>query len=585
MSRRQHDLFPELPDGKKYVSDIPELLTDWHPAKNGHVLPADILGGSGIPVWWKCALGHEWQASPNQRTNRGSGCPDCYNLIRSDNTRKATPELSLLTEQPTLCLEWHPTLNEHPPEFYMPRSMDKVWWQCEQGHEWRAAIDSRTRGNGCKYCAGQAATADRNFAVLFPKIAKEWDYTKNELPPEEYTPYSNYKVWWRCSKGHSYESAVYSRAAGRGCPKCTNQQSRNELRILSELQFLFSDVQHRKKISCYEVDVLLPSLNLAIEYDGWYWHRSKDKNDRAKQKALEKVGVNLIRVREMPLPRIGAKDILVDGRNFLTKYDMDEIIAALDVKGAKIDEYLLATEFRHDDLYEDYLSYFPSPLPSRSLLNLAPHLVEHWHPTKNKALKPENFTAHSGHKAWWICDFGHEYKAAIRNRFDGSGCPKCSGRVAASDTCLAATHAELAALWHFTKNGQLTPHNTKAGSGKKIWWKCSQGHEWQASPVNMKKHNRRSYCPHCYKPPIPERVENCMAETHPEMTAALHPTKNEPFTAYNLKAGSKRTLWWVCSNDPKHEWQALSYNQKKSPFPDLCPECTLSARWRKIKGE
>ena len=101
----------------------------------------------------------------------------------------------------------------------------------------------------------------------------------------------------------------------------------------------------------------------------------------------------------------------------------------------------------------------------------------------------------------------------------------------------------------------------------------------------MKKPNRRSYCPHCYKPPIPEKVENCMAETNPNMARALHPTKNGLFTAYNLTAGSGRILWWTCSNDPKHEWQAIGSNQKKSPWPDLCPQCTTYARWRKIKAD
>jgi len=38
MSRRQKDLFPELPDGKKYVSDIPALLAEWHPSKNENML-------------------------------------------------------------------------------------------------------------------------------------------------------------------------------------------------------------------------------------------------------------------------------------------------------------------------------------------------------------------------------------------------------------------------------------------------------------------------------------------------------------------------------------------------------------------
>ena len=71
-----------------------------------------------------------------------------------------------------------------------------------------------------------------------------------------------------------------------------------------------------------------------------------------------------------------------------------------------------------------------------------------------------------------------------------------------------------------------------------------------------------------------------MAETH--MARALR-QQEWPFNAWNLTAGSGRTLWWVCSNDPKHEWQASGSNQKKSPWPDLCPQCTTYARWRKMK--
>ena len=51
MSRRQTDLFPELPDGKKYVSDYPDLAAEWHPTKNGEKLPEDFLHGSNKKVW------------------------------------------------------------------------------------------------------------------------------------------------------------------------------------------------------------------------------------------------------------------------------------------------------------------------------------------------------------------------------------------------------------------------------------------------------------------------------------------------------------------------------------------------------
>ena len=39
MTKRQSELFPELPSNKKYVFDYPELVAEWHPTKNGKLLP------------------------------------------------------------------------------------------------------------------------------------------------------------------------------------------------------------------------------------------------------------------------------------------------------------------------------------------------------------------------------------------------------------------------------------------------------------------------------------------------------------------------------------------------------------------
>ena len=53
MTKRQSELFPELPSDKKYVSDYPELVTEWHPTKNGDKHPDDYSYGSGEKVWWQ----------------------------------------------------------------------------------------------------------------------------------------------------------------------------------------------------------------------------------------------------------------------------------------------------------------------------------------------------------------------------------------------------------------------------------------------------------------------------------------------------------------------------------------------------
>ena len=47
-------------------------------------------------------------------------------------------------------------------------SRQKLWWRCEQGHVWQAAIASRAGGGaGCPVCAGKAKqTRGRPYATL-----------------------------------------------------------------------------------------------------------------------------------------------------------------------------------------------------------------------------------------------------------------------------------------------------------------------------------------------------------------------------------------------------------------------------------
>lgn len=73
----------------------PELLAEWNTTKNGLLTPYDVTPGSGKKVWWKCSLGHEWQATIGSRVN-GNGCPYCSNqrvLIGFNDLATTNPEL------------------------------------------------------------------------------------------------------------------------------------------------------------------------------------------------------------------------------------------------------------------------------------------------------------------------------------------------------------------------------------------------------------------------------------------------------------------------------------------------------------
>jgi hypothetical protein len=126
-----------------------------------------------------------------------------------------------------LAREWNFSRNGSlKPEHCTASSGQKVWWKCSKGHEWQAIIASRNKGHGCPYCAGQKVIKGENdLLTLNPKLAREWDYQKNNgLTPMDIMPNSNKKVWWKCNKEHEWQAVIASRNAGRGCPECTKQK-------------------------------------------------------------------------------------------------------------------------------------------------------------------------------------------------------------------------------------------------------------------------------------------------------------------------------------------------------------------------
>jgi hypothetical protein len=103
-----------------------------------------------------------------------------------------------------------------------------------------------------------------------------------------------------------------------------------------------------------------------------------------------------------------------------------------------------------------------------------------WNYVKNNELSPDNFSKNSHKRVWWKCDRGHEWEATIISRTNGNGCPMCAGKKATKENCLATIFPQIANEWHNTKNGDLTPFDVTPSSGKKVWWKCQNGHEWKA---------------------------------------------------------------------------------------------------------
>ena len=187
----------------------PDLVKEWHSVLNGDVLPSQVGFSSNKKRWWKCKLGHEWQASPNSRTTHAGLCPYC-------NGKRVWPGFNDLESQyPDIAAMWHHTKNgDLKPSDVTYGSGKKVWWICSNGHEHQATVNSKLKQKvRCPYCTNQAISSGFNdLATLNPELASEWHPIRNIglldgngkdiSTPNKIGSCSSQKVWWLGQCGH-----------------------------------------------------------------------------------------------------------------------------------------------------------------------------------------------------------------------------------------------------------------------------------------------------------------------------------------------------------------------------------------------
>ena len=55
------------------------------------------------------------------------------------------------------------------------------------------------------------------------------------------------------------------------------------------------------------------------------------------------------------------------------------------------------------------------------LASQRPDLAAQWHPVKNDGVTPAEVLLGSHHKAWWLYEKGHAWRAEVKSRVSGCG--------------------------------------------------------------------------------------------------------------------------------------------------------------------
>jgi len=301
-----HCIEYEKRENKAYLIDSYPDIAQQYSFKNDFPLQ-HVLNNSNQKFIWKCKeQGHEWEATVQARTSRNSKCPFCSNR----KTIKGINDFATL--YPEVAKEWHPSKNYKNPYDIRPKSHFKAVWKCKIcNYEWEAAVYHRT-GNksGCPKCSGRVVDRGINdIATLYPDAVKYWS-DKNNCSPSDVSAGSGKLFLWVCQEGHEWEMSPYRQLKCNRVSFCAECHSYNVSKSENDLRESIIDIindeslvksNDRSIIPPYELDIYIPSKNIAVEFNGLYWHTEKYK-DRYyhfdKWKMCKEKGIQLITVWE-----------------------------------------------------------------------------------------------------------------------------------------------------------------------------------------------------------------------------------------------------------------------------------------------
>jgi len=146
--------------------------------------------------------------------------------------------------------------------------------ECKRGHKFKTSMGRWNSGIRCNKCQKvmfskiQNSFSEEGYTLLI----NEEDYINNAI-----------KMPYICPLGHKHHITWSNWILGHRCGKCSSHISKGEYEIQNYIQSLASDMitNDRIIIKPLELDIVIPSKKLAIEYCGLFWHseqKGKDKN-------------------------------------------------------------------------------------------------------------------------------------------------------------------------------------------------------------------------------------------------------------------------------------------------------------------
>lgn len=479
-------------------------------------------------------------------------------------------------------------LGFYPDKLTCGVSRLSVFWRCIKcGYGWSATPNNRSRGTGCPLCANRVIVKGKNdLETLYPEIAKRWHPILNTLTPNKVAAHSNKKVYWICEKDsrHYFLTRVdHMVDGGVDCPVCANQTIIVGVNDLSTTNAeLIKEWDFERNI-----DIVPEKCTYGTQKRVW-WKCEKEHRWQAtiSSRAIQKCGCPICKKE---LRTSFAEDAIA---YYLSKYFKVERSKHFDWLGAKeIDIYLpdlfLGVEYDgerwHKDIVRDFEKDTLCNNNGLTLIRIREPKCQKYDTTAKLIVLSKKDDFGSLNKVvlnivdYIINHFSCACKLDVNVERDYDEILKMH-TIKEKEKCIV--DETLLKEWHYEKNAPLLPSMFKSGCKKKVWWKCSLGHEWK-SVIYSRTGKEKCGCPYCAGKKVIEKW-NDLQTLYPHIAQEWDYQQNAGILPSQVRPQTNKKYGWICSSC-NNKWLASVAHRVRG---EGCPKCgrvkTRYAKMRKV---
>jgi hypothetical protein len=532
---------------------------------------------------WECSEGHRWEAPADTIKNQGSWCKKCKGLDKPTMVEIQT----FARNKGGQCLS---------KSYENAQAM--LWWRCGEGHTWKTSWNKiNSSGSWCPVCGIKKGSGVRRLKI--EELTKDAEARGGRLLSATYQN-AHQKLEWACAKGHKWSATANNVRSGQWCPICkldTIAQKKRKY-VIDDLHKLaksrggeclsdkFISTNRRYKWRCALGHEWCSSWGSVHLQRTWCPDCAKGLNERICRAYFEEAFGK-------PFPSVRNLDWLRTPEGHALELDgyCADLKMAFEHHGEQhYRDIRFLNSPQYDELKESLCEKYGVLLVIVPQLGtLLPHKAL---PSHIESVVRNSRQSCKKLPAFETVDLSGAYplnpledlRQVAENR--GGRCISdqyLGGHINLRWECSQGHQWETApsqiksGAWcpHCSGNARLTIEEMRSiaaskggkcisrtyrNSSTKLTWECANGHRWKAVPSVVKN---GSWCPHCSK------NRPCSIDEFHKIACER---KGKCLSTEYIN--NKTRLHFQCEHG--HQWEAIPSNVKRGKW---CPKCADKNRW------